>query len=297
MNEIIIRNPGDDEIPAIRAIWSSVFGDIGADAFYQLLYDTKMCCVAEYNGVLASMGYLIPTGEISPVMVSAGDNKPVKCAMIYAIATLPGYRGSGLATAIVEKLIDTARTLGYDAVVLCPSNDELFEYYSTRTGLQEWFYLNERVVKSSNIGKSQIPTVKMSLNDYMLMREKLLGKTTHIRQDIKILRYQACLCNESGGGFIRTGDSCAIIERQSDDVVCIKELLTPGVIKNDIEKDKIATKAIASIANMFPADEYLVRYPSMTGEGRRFGMLTMTGSLSVEPASKDMAPFYGVSFD
>jgi GNAT superfamily N-acetyltransferase len=300
MSEILTRNPRADEIHLLKSLWSSVFGNIGIDAFFRLFFKTELCVVAEKNGSLAAMGYLIPSGNIVSAANGTDNKRPVKCAMIYSVGTLPEHRGLGLGTIIVNNLISLAGESGYDAVVLCPSEDGLFEYYGKRTKLRDWFYISESIFTKPPEGTPTVLPAEISVDEYMSAREKLLTDVVHIRQEEQMFKYQLELCNELDGGLFRIGDSCAVVERQSDKVIWVKELLIPG--KDNIcyysHPDEIDYKnALASIAHLFPANEYFVRTPAKTGNGQRFGMLNLCGNAIELTENYGIAPWYGMAFD
>jgi GNAT superfamily N-acetyltransferase len=297
MSEVITRNPRADEILSLRKIWSSVFGDIGIDAFFQQLYDPGLCIIADVDGSPAAMGYLIPSGEIVSGVNNKSSTGPVKCAMIYAVATLPKHRGLGLGTFVVRRLISLAHESGYAAVVLCPSDDGLFEYYNEHTGMRDWFYINEQVIEHKYSGIATVDPVKLSAVDYLQIRESLLKGIVHIKHNLQAFEYQAMICSELGGGLFRIGDSCAIVERQPDGAVWLKELLTTREKTSDSSIGKIVITELASIARMFPAEEYTVRYPSLSGEGRRFGMIELDNTTLFDNEKLVFSPWYGVAFD
>jgi len=300
MSDILTRNPGADDVPLLKNLWCTVFGDIGIDAFFRLFYQAGMCLVVEHNGSLAAMGYLIPSGDIKAVTDDAGNEIDTKCAMIYSVGTLHEYRGLGLGTIIVNDLIKLAGNSGYDAVVLCPSEDGLFEYYNKRTELQDWFYISESVCDKPPAGTPSVLPIEISAYEYAAFREKLLTEVVHIRQDEKFFEYQLDLCNEFGGGLFRIGDSCAVVERQSDGIVWVKELLMHdkgNALHCGYINDAVCTNLLAPIANLFPAEKYFVRTPALTGAGRRFGLLNLCGNV-LEPSAKNkIAPWYGMAFD
>jgi GNAT superfamily N-acetyltransferase len=300
MSEILTRNPQTDEIPRLKSLWSSVFGNIGIDSFFRLFYKPDLCAVVELDGSLAAGGYLLPSGDIKTVADSDGNEKNVKCAMIYSIGTLSEYRGLGLGTIIVNDLLSLAGELGYTAVVLCPSDDGLFEYYSKRTGLRDWFYVNESVFTKLPAATPSVLPTKISIDEYLSFREKLLTEVLHIRQEEQLFQYQLELCNELGGGLFRIGDSCAVIERQSNGDIWIKELLVPGkdkILNVGVFDDTSFSYILASIAHLFPADEYLIRVPAKAGTGRRFGMLKLCENVLELSANNEIAPWYGMAFD
>jgi len=294
MNTVTARSPRKEEIPVLRGIWKEIFGSIGEESFFQHYYNPGLCVLAEFKGTPAATGYLIPFSDI------LYDGKALRCAMIYSVATLPEYRGKGLGTTVVRSLIDLAHETGFPAVVLCPNSDELFEYYSTRTGLRDWFFVNEQLINKEHVNTGGALAVEISINEYLCQRDELLKGTVHIRHDPNALEYQASLCKELGGGLFRIGDGCAVVECQPDGAVWIKELLTPEIkTDNNISNPEI-NDSVAAIARKFPACEYVIRQPSLIGKGRRFGMLALPGSFddgfgTVYKGS--YAPWYGMAFD
>jgi len=293
MSDILIRKPQPGEAPVLSDIWSLVFGNTGLNSFFELLFDERLCMVADVDSTPAAVGYLIPTGDFLL------NNASVPCAMIYSVATLPEHRGKGFGTAVVRRLICLARELDFPALVLCPSDGDLFEYYSRHTELKEFFYIQEQILDYNQIIKRYLSGDRMaqlkevSVDEYIHLRESLLIGIAHIRQEQKIFDYQVSLCKELGGGLFRFGDSCAVVEPEPDGTVLIKELLSSGV--NDLNDLDIVT----AIASGFPASRYIVRSPSQKGKGRRFGMLGLDADAGViKNAVLSMAePWYGMGLD
>jgi len=291
MSDVLTRKPNDDEIPALRGIWENVFGTIGEDSFFLHYYTSDLCVVAEYNNAPAAVGYLIPFGDI------LCRSKEYPCAMIYSVATLPEYRGMGLGTAVVRNLINLARELAFPAVILCPNNDKLFEYYSSRTGLYDWFYVNEQVINEVPADTAFTALTEISVNEYHTRRERLLEGTVHIRHDLRALEYQAMLCNELGGGFFKIGDTIAVVECQQNGEVWIKEILSPDNRNTGSDPYLHIADAVAAISSSFPARLYVARFPSQIGTGRRFGMVTFPDNSQFDPCLTGSAPWFGMAFD
>jgi len=294
MSTITARTSRAEEVPFLRCIWKNTFGSIGEESFFLHYYKPGLCIIAECNGTPAATGYLIPFGDV------LSSDGALRCAMIYSVATLPEYRGKGLGTAVVNSLINLAFGSGYPAVVLCPHNDGLFEYYSKRTGLRDWFFINKQIIKKEHVNTEGALPEEVSANKYHSMRENLLKGTVHIKHDLSTLEYQVLLCGELGGGLFRVGEGCAVVERQQDGAVWIKELLLPESGVADVKSGTDITNAISSIAKVFPADEYIVRLPSFFGKGSRFGMLVLNGSINDDfyiLNKGSYAPWYGMAFD
>ena len=291
MSEIITREPRGDEMPVWRSIWENVFGCVGMEAFFLRFFSPDLCVIAEFEGSPAAMGYLVPFGEI------VTGSESIHCMMIYSVATRPEYRGKGLGTAVVRKLIERAREYDFSTVVLCPSEDGLFEYYSARTDLRDYFYVKESIFKTAPVSTNKVIPVEISTSEYYYLRENLLNDTIHIKHDLRALGYQAEICKELGGGLYKIGDCCAVVERQCNNKVWVKELLTSNGQNVGLNSTLFINDILASIACVFPADEYVVRTPAMLGEGRRFGMLVHSNEKTSTSVSTKFAPWYGIAFD
>jgi len=293
-----------------------------------------MAVVALRSGIPVAAGYLLPVGDFiipdasspdaaltgdllsvslpisSPPVSSPHDTSPqdapphkaaFPCAMIYAIATLPESCGLGFGASIVRELISLAKSAGYSAVVLCPASDSLFDYYSSRTELREFFYINEQKTNTAAATPDSPASTALRLapataEEYNACRERLLASTPHIRYDLRSIEYQKELCLRYGGGLYTAetpnGEACAIIEKQSDGHVIIKELLSQ---KNDRDN------TLAALSNLFPADAQTIRSPAQHAMGeyvqRRFGMLAFLDDNANRAISPETLPWLGIAFD
>jgi len=296
MSRIVTRIPRTGEIPLLQNIWSTVFGNVGIKSFFRHFSDLEFCIIAEIEGSPAAMGYLVDAGDI------ICNTEVFRCAMIYSVATLPEYRGRGLGTAVVNRLLNLACEHGYSAVALCPSDDELFDYYGARTQFRDWFYVNEQVLteasfrSDANMGDTT-QLMEISTSEYKDLRERLLEGVIYIKQDLNALEYQSVLCRELGGGLFKFGEACATIERQPSGSIWIKELLTPDLKHTDIISDPNISDFILSVIHMFPSHEHILRCPSQSGMWRRFGMLASSGELIDSFTASDFTPWYGLAFD
>jgi GNAT superfamily N-acetyltransferase len=300
-----------------------VFNDGDESAFFNHYFDTEFCIIATRDDMPVATGYLLPSGNIICNELS------IPCAMIYGVATLPEHRKLGFGAAVVRELVSVARRAGFPAVVLCPSNDGLFEYYNTHTGFRDWFYIQERKFTTIPVSGAAARLVEISPDEYSRIRKSLLSGIPHIEPDLRALLYQESLCQELGGGLFRVdtpcGVSCAVAERQSDGALWIKELLTPDGYESDV---------IAALASALPAEEYVIRTPAgcgnpqqevrdiSRGEGfvteqdfhintdsrhlcsdysitgiRRFGMLSAPDSFLREMPGSSIPPWFGLAFD
>jgi len=296
MIETKTRQTRKCEIPALKDIWETVFGNIGKEAFFDYFYSPELSICVDCEGRPAAVGYLIDSGDI------VNGAATVSSAMIYGVSTMPEHRGKGYGTAVVCGLIHLAHKLGYAAVVLCPSDDSLFEYYSDRTGFRDWFYVNElRYTPGVTNGDRFYALTGISPAEYCLIRETLLEGLTHIKHDSRIFEYQVILCNELNGGLFRYGSSCAVVECQQDGAVWIKELLSPA---HDPDE---GYRIVTAITAAFPAPEYIIRTPAGSAYPlninhprtlvRRYGMLAFTDKSLTCAIERISSPWYGMGFD
>jgi len=319
----ILRHPGKDETPALRHIWSTVFGSGDEGMFFGHYYLPELCIVATSDDKPVAAGYLFPVGSFLHGGVS------VPCAMIYSVAALPSFRNRGFGTAIVNRLITLGDEKGYAKCVLCPSEDSLFAYYSSRTCLRDFFYISEYRFVGTPSTQWKARLTEATEDEYVTLRESLLTGTPHICFDPKAISYQNKLCRELGGGLFRIdtpyGDFCAIVERQVDGSVWVKELLTPASFTGCG-----ADGVLNAISEMFPSGEYMVRMPApitasdyaaikasagaheteysdlpglsgrqilQPGVIRRFGMLTDPCFQYDMESESSAAPWLGLAFD
>ena len=300
------RQPRRDEIGYLRDIWSVVFADGDESSYFDYYFDPDMCIAAIVDEVPVAAGYLLPAGDI----ICSGISVP--CAMIYGVATLPEYRSLGCGTAIVRDLLSAGRGAGFPAVTLCPSNDSLFGFYSERSELRDWFYINEQICKYTPASSNRVHPDEIPPQAYGHLRENLLANIPHIKANTRALLYQSMLCDEFGGGLFRIdtpgGVSCAVVEQERSGTLLIKELLAPGGYEN---------YALSSIASAFPSNEYIVRSParrsnmnftannSQSGEFsaqdfeqiKRFGMVSAPDILPNLQYMSGFMPWFGLAFD
>jgi len=296
--KIYTRHPRFEELSALRHIWETVFGS-GADTFFYHYFDPEFCIVESLgdesvvtaeNAPLAA-GYLIPAGKLKI------GSKSISCAMVFAVATLPEHRGKGYGKDVMRELVRTAREKGYPAVVLCPADDGLFQYYTENSDFKEFFYVSERKLKKPDTSTSspQTKLTEITPDEYHELRKAFLVSTPHIDPEPDAFNYQELMCREYGGGLFKaesSGDiSCAVVEQQPDGTIWIKELLSASKHEDGI---------IQAVMELFPSEEYIIRTPVDKGDSsttKRFGMLSLTDEYTSFFPAHGVAPWYGLAFD
>ena len=308
--ENYIRKPRPHERENLYKIWQSCFSVEDMELFFTYFYNPEMCRVAVIDDVPVAMGFLIPVGNL---IDSTGQKHP--CAHIYAMATLPEFRGEGFASAIVKQLVKIGLSHGYTAIALRPAEESLFEYYSKNSPFSEWFYYVERIYGHNNINSIDFPIKdiennveisKISAEKYSELRNDLLrdyvpGGFCYIEMSAFALGYQEKICAIYGGGLYLAkydgGIALLTVELHSDKTVVIKELLTSSDQKNNI---------ISAISRIHPARLYIARTPVCdiknaddTENVKKFALLAAFPDSTNDTITRaeGSAPWCGLAFD
>ena len=293
------RKTRADDLSGLKNLWSDTFSEDDRDLFFDNWFDPEHTAVITDNSEIASAGYLIPVGDIT---ISEISGERLRCAFIYGLSTASSFRRLGCATLITNELIRIGKRLGYEMIALHPAQESLYDFYSKRTTLREWFYMREQKLEITPETTEKKELIEVSAEKYRETRSKLLSGTIHIDTDTHALNYQKALCALFGGGLYLAqtpgGPACIIAEHQSGDVVLIKELLAP---------EGFESYAAQAVAAARPASEYIIRTPTKgaTGtsssacEAKRFAMLTNTSGNSppAPPCGSVILPWCGPAFD
>ncbi len=116
----MIRFFNDGDKSALKNIWINGFFDDQntVDAFFEKGKNLFNCLVyADGEKSVAAM-------YIFDCAASLGDND-CKSAYLYALSTLPEYRGKGVMTSLIKYAEDYLTEKGYDYAFLAPSDNSL----------------------------------------------------------------------------------------------------------------------------------------------------------------------------
>ena len=252
MSDFTVRRGAVADVPALKLLWHNVFGDSDADIdlFFDTFFDVSVCVVAEADGTLSAMGFLLPVGALR-----IPGEADIPCGMIYAVATEPSHRRLGCGAAVTRGLLDAAKTCGIDCVVLHPAEESLFEYYSKKVELETSFFCTEERI--SVVPRRDLPLRSLTAAEYMQIREEILKNTPFITFDERCFEYQRRLCG-GGGLYTLDGAKCCAAVEVSDVGVRVAELLG--------DEDLL----LGAIAHEFSTAEYVVR---RQGNNTPFGMI------------------------
>jgi GNAT superfamily N-acetyltransferase len=252
MSFVIERAERGDETQ-LKSLWRSTFGDADEyiEGFLSHMYTPEKTAVCRLDGKIVSAAYVLNMGKFLGETVG----------VTYAFSTLPEYRSRGIGKAIAEKAKNIALEDGVSA--LCPAENSLFRYYEDKCGYDSFFYVHEFSGKASGTGDFN----RLSSDEYMSVRENLLGDTPHIVLTKKAVEYQRLISESTGGGLfaLTDGTVCGAVEVYKDKFAVIKELLLNG---NNREK------TAENLAGFLGCNSYFARTPAVNySDGRAFAMI------------------------
>ncbi len=119
-----------DDLAQIKSLWLNVFSDDDENVveYFNNNCLHKKCLGAFFDGKLVSMLFLVDCSYCN----QSG-------AYVYAVCTLPEYRGRGISGSLIEY----AKSLGYAFLWLIPATESLFDFYS-RFGFKTKLYSGEK---------------------------------------------------------------------------------------------------------------------------------------------------------
>ena len=120
----MIRFSNDGDKATLKNIWQSGFFDDQntVDTFFDKGENLFKCLVyADGEKPVAAM-------YIFDCTLNRGENG-YKSAYLYALSTLPEYRGKGIMTSLIKYAEDYLGEKGYDYLFLAPSENSLCKYY------------------------------------------------------------------------------------------------------------------------------------------------------------------------
>ena len=177
---MIIKHPTEQDIPALRQLWQTVFGD--TDSFLE-----KSLSIREEERLAGAVYWLDCSWQGQPV------------AYIYALATHPDYRNRGFGKQLMAEVHNTLRQQGYRGVCLVPGESRLEGYYAG-LGYQSFgFARNDEIQAEGSAWVTEI-----DWEDYLQERNRVLkGAVLHSKQNFGFI---SGFCNfYAGENFLLCG--------------------------------------------------------------------------------------------
>jgi GNAT superfamily N-acetyltransferase len=303
------RTASARDVPALKALWQTVFGDDAEDIdyFFDVYFSPGLTAVIGAPEAPAAAAYALPVGDLilPDGEIVLRDAMRVPCAMIYAVATHPEFRGRGYGAAVSRAAERLAVGAGFPAAVLKPADAGLFDFYEKHTDFRPFFGAYEFKLTRDQLTPAPAWTPSpVSPGEYRRLRNRFLAGLAYIDADERALGYQQHLSALAGGGLyalLEGGNAVgcaiaekgggAIAEKGGNDVV-IKELLAADGCR--------LLDAVSALASLLDSRRYLVRTPTPSEEAHGapvpFGMLLPVAGLE-RCRSAQSATWYGPAFD
>lgn len=271
MKDAVIRKALAEERAGLKEIWRACFHDTDSyiDCFFDSLYVDGCATVADLGDGPVAMAM-----DLDGMTLKNPNGDSFPCRYLFAVATLPPFRGKGLGKAVSQAT---------NTNLVCPAEDTLFTYYE-QLGFRNYFYVDEwETVRGEYAASASGKAAECSASEYADLREAMLKGRTHLTLGKKTLAYQAKISH-----LLRLCGGCASVERSFCGKLHVKELLVPEALKSE---------ALAQISALYGGEAMTVRAPSNGGKHmRRFGQLRPLNDACFEPKPGDI-PYFGIAFD
>ena len=262
----MIRQPCDQDLTELMALWQQAFGDSKEDtAFYfKHRHQHENMLVYEQGGQIAGMLSLLP------IQLSlAGRQLPAR--YVFAVATKIESRGQGISAALLLSAHALMQAEGSVASILVPAQPSLFTYYQ-RQGYQTAFYVDEQLVDGDSLDMQELDgqVEVCAAADYKTMRERFFAGSRLFGQWDEAALNFIKISLEGNGAMLRLivdGQQAFAACELREDVCRVLEVVCP---------DDLRPQALALLHRHFKAQRYLLRLPKGSlGEqsNRPFGMI------------------------
>jgi predicted acetyltransferase len=121
-------------VPEMKALWKTVFQEEDAylEAFFEKVHRPENSLVYRADDKVVAALYMIPYKLV------LGETQH-DVAYLYAIGTLPEYRGRNFATELTKEAQRISQERGFSLVFLVPAEESLFDWYQ-RQGFETTFH-------------------------------------------------------------------------------------------------------------------------------------------------------------
>lgn len=192
----------------IAELWKTCFGD--EEDYIEFYLDNRMTednmLVVYEDGRAVSMASFLPVRYLC-------EGEYVPARYVYAVATLPEYRGKGLA----KHILQFAQEHYKQPLILAPAEESLMRYYET-LGFKRAFqdtreHMTEdlRALALQEDGEREFEMTPISAKEYVQRRDEKCAKEGYVSWDESAVSYVMEQCERYGG-------RAALVQRQTDAV-------------------------------------------------------------------------------
>lgn len=199
----MIRFANSKDMPAIKKLWHSAFGDDESyiDFYLDNCFDKNQCLLFVENRQICSMLFLIDC------TIGKYVGK-----YIYAACTDEGFRNRGYMGQLLNFVNSNLGTI-YDFVCLTPANDSLFNYYS-KFGYKKHFYNSVTEIENTNTC-TITPCKDISFDEFEKLRDNFYSDSI-LKWGINALEYAFKENLFAGGRNVKIPGGYAIINEKNN---------------------------------------------------------------------------------
>ena len=193
---------------SLAVLWNRVFGDDldFIEFIFKEAYANSVLCFAELDGDNAVSAFYLIRNTLKY------NNKFYDGYYLYAAATLPEYRKSGIMSRLIGEALDFCREHNVDFVSLVPSEEGLYGYYS-RFGFEKAMYRYEN--SADKINALKVSETVIDINEILKIRNSADINLISFHPDSFGYAYD-CLV-DSGFRFRKISDDSYILYSEDDD--------------------------------------------------------------------------------
>lgn len=200
---MIIKPPGGEEIPALRALWKEAFEDtdVFLDSFFESAFCADRCRCVTVDHTLAAALYWFDCEYLGE-----------KIAYLYAVATAKSFRGKGICRMLMENTHTHLAALGYRGAILVPGSKALFSMY------RNMGYKNCGQIRALACAAGEGPIHLQSIDalQYGVLRRRMLPPNGVVQEGENLSFLQTQAVFYAGSDFLlaarREGDTLRGIE-------------------------------------------------------------------------------------
>lgn len=242
----MIRMAVPEDRASLRELWYQVFKDSYPllDTFLRDLPQTGFAAVAETGGRPVSMAFIL----------FGVSYRELSGAYLYAVATLPAYRGRGLSRSVQSFCRAEAQHRGVSFLSTSPSEPSLYPWYRRTLNLLPACTFSTKAWPVPAGAASGFPRGLCSATAYGEKREELLAEMPHVSFSIPYLSVQQHLCESLGGGFYRF-DSCAFAGYPEEGTFHVFEFLGDPCAGKDFINAQARRNDCAAVQVRFPGPD------------------------------------------
>ena len=224
MSAPIFREYRQCDIPALTALWSTLFGDSETfvSAFFRHLPDMGSCLVMELKGKIMGMASVITGCELAGCGSPGKEHAPV-IGYIYALGIGEDFQGNGFGSMLAQKTGELAVSREADIVCTLPASESLYSFYEKALGFKTALFRK----RYETVAEPVEMTMKLSATEYSMFRNSMVGTGPYLHPSFFTTDFLKSLCEEYGGGLFAS--ESGICSAQTDNGTCvIHELICRG---------------------------------------------------------------------